>query len=445
MGRSKTCGVLFFEEKGRLLLKDLLQEIGFQVKAPRPEGFEAKSWVDVNLIIVESSLARRFGPQLSDLKQRALMQFSFLPIIVAISNSESPAPWLSSYFDDVLALPIDKTLLASRIRFWLRLQEEIAGHFRELVERSHLGFYRTTPDGRILYANPAIIKMLGFSSFEELAKRDLEKEGFEPSYPRSFFKEIIEKENQIIGLESIWLKKDGSRIWVRESARAVRDETGKILYYEGTVEDITERVKTEEAYLTVVEKSLQGMAILQEGRIVFANPALERISGYSREELLALSPAQVLEVVHPEDRAMVLENIQKRLRGEEAPSSYIFRFIHKNGETRWVRVSASRIDFRGQPAIMVFYLDVTEEKRLNERLEAIQELGKKLALIYSYQEIAETIITGAKSLLGLEDVGLYLLDSSQKKLVLAGHSPETPPGPKSFPLNARKGIVPLVA
>jgi len=58
------------------------------------------------------------------------------------------------------------------------LQEETLGHFRELVERSTIGFYRTTPDGQILYASPAIIKMLGFSSFEELARRNLEEEGF---------------------------------------------------------------------------------------------------------------------------------------------------------------------------------------------------------------------------------------------------------------------------
>lgn len=441
----KICGVLFSGKIDRLFLKDLLQQEGFQVKAPEPEEFKAANWVDVNLIIVDSFLARRFEPELRDLKQRALLRFSFLPILVVVSNSESVSEGLFSSFDDVLRLPIDKTLLASRIRLWWRLPEKIPGHFRELVERSHIGFYRTTPDGRILYVNPAIVKMLGFSSFEELVQRDLEKEGFEPSYPRSFFKEIMEKEGQVTGLESIWMKKDGSRVWIRESAQAIRDETGKILFYEGTVEDITEKVKAEEAYLTIVENSLQGMAVYQDGRIVFANPALERVTGYSRQELLSLSSSQVMEVVHPEDKALVSENIQKRLRGEDAPSIYDFRFIHKNGEVRWVRVSANRIEFQGKPAILVFYLDVTEEKRLNERLAAVQELGKKLALIYSSDEIAETIIAGAKTLLGLEDVGLYLLDSREEKLILAGHSLETPSGPKSFPLNARKGIVPFVA
>lgn len=445
MESQKTIGLLFQGELDRQLLHEFLEQQGYRVKAPKPSEFSAEDWFEVDLIIVESLLARHFELALKDLKQKALLNFSFLPIIVSISKSESISFWLSTGFDDVLNLPMDKALLSSRLLFWLRLRDETTGHFRDLIERSHVGFYRTTPDGRILYSNPALIKMLGFSSFEELAQRNLEKEGFEPSYPRNLFKEIMEREGQIIGLESIWIKKDGTKVWVRESAKAIKDESGKILYYEGTVEDITERVKAEEAYLTIVESSLQGMVILQDGRVVFANPAIERISGYSRQELLSLTPDQFRDIVHPEDRAMVLDNIQKRLRGEPAPSIYDFRFIHKNGQTRWVRVSANRIEFRHKPAILVLYLDITEEKLLAERLEAIQELGKKLALTYFPQEIAEIIVSGAKTLLGLEDVGIYLIDSSQEKLILIGHSAETPPGPKAFSLRAKKGIVPWVA
>jgi len=325
------------------------------------------------------------------------------------------------------------------------LQEETLGHFRELVERSTIGFYRTTPDGQILYASPAIIKMLGFSSFEELARRNLEEEGFEPAYPRSRFKEIMEKEGEIKGLESVWIRKDGTRLWVRESARAIKDESGKVIFYEGTVEDITDRVEAEEAYLTIVENALQGMVIIQKGRVVFANPAMEKISGYSRQELQAFTPEEIRNVVHPEDRNRVWENMQRRMKGEEVPSSYEFRFLHKNGEVRWVKIAATRINYRGEPAILASYLDVTEEKRLAERLEAIYRVGQRLALVNSYEEIARIIIPAAKEILGLDDVGLYLLDSAGEKLRLISHSPEAPPGPEIFPLNASKGIVPLVA
>ncbi len=138
-----------------------------------------------------------------------------------------------------------------------RVAEE---RFRHIFENALVGIYRTTPDGRILMANPAVIKMLGYSSFEQLAKINLEKEGFEPTYPRSFFKEEIEKDDSVRGLEYIWIKRDGTRLYVRESAVAVRDNEGKVVYYEGTVEDITERKKAEEKLMDY-QKQLRSLAL----------------------------------------------------------------------------------------------------------------------------------------------------------------------------------------
>ena len=128
---------------------------------------------------------------------------------------------------------------------WLRESEE---RFRDLFKNSVLGIYKTTPDGRILMANPALVRMLGYTSFEELSKRNLEEEGFEPAYPRSDFKELIEREGQIIGLESAWIRRDKTTLFVRENTRAIYDDAGNILCYEGTVEDITKRKKAEEAF-----------------------------------------------------------------------------------------------------------------------------------------------------------------------------------------------------
>jgi PAS domain S-box-containing protein len=126
----------------------------------------------------------------------------------------------------------------------LRESEE---RFRSLVDNATVGIYRTTPDGHILMVNPALVTMLGFGSFEELAARNLECEGFGPSYPRSVFRERIEREGQVIGLEGAWIRRDGSVIFVRESARAVRADDGRVLHYDGIVEDITTRRHTEDA------------------------------------------------------------------------------------------------------------------------------------------------------------------------------------------------------
>jgi PAS domain S-box-containing protein len=136
---------------------------------------------------------------------------------------------------------------------------DIEKRFRDIFENAVVGIYRTTPNGKILMANPALVKMLGYSTFDELKKRNLEKAGFEPSYPRSVFRQIMDKKGRVAGLESAWLRTDGRSIAVRESAVTVKDG-GKILYYEGTVEDITERKKAEEQLL-IYQKQLRSLAL----------------------------------------------------------------------------------------------------------------------------------------------------------------------------------------
>ncbi|MGK9477107.1 PAS domain-containing sensor histidine kinase [Melioribacter sp. OK-6-Me] len=129
------------------------------------------------------------------------------------------------------------------------LEEKIKEDERQLrlfYDNMFIGVYRTTPDGKILFVNPALLNMLKYNSFEELANRNLEDEGFEPGYDRTTFKAIMEKEGQIIGFVSKWKCKDNTYIWVRESAKAIYDKNGKIIYYDGTVENITKWKEAEE-------------------------------------------------------------------------------------------------------------------------------------------------------------------------------------------------------
>ncbi len=131
--------------------------------------------------------------------------------------------------------------------------------FRSIFENTIVGLYRTTPGGRILLANPALIKMMGCRSFKQLAKFNVEKNGFDPSTPRSRFKKLIKKEGRVIGLESVWRRPDGTKLFVSESAFAVKDAKGKILYYEGTAQDITKRKEAEEK-LMLYQQQLRSLA-----------------------------------------------------------------------------------------------------------------------------------------------------------------------------------------
>jgi PAS domain S-box-containing protein len=118
--------------------------------------------------------------------------------------------------------------------------------YKGVYDNMHLGIYRTTPEGQILMANPALLEMLKFDSFEDLQKRDLEIDGYCTKNLRKEFKKYIQKNKQIRGFESTWKTADGKKVYVRENAKAFYDKDGNVMYYEGTVEDITEKKKAEE-------------------------------------------------------------------------------------------------------------------------------------------------------------------------------------------------------
>lgn len=134
-----------------------------------------------------------------------------------------------------------------------------AERYRNLFVNSPLGIYRINTDGRILMANPTLIRMLGYSSFNELTSTGPKRKDYEPSYLRKKIKDRLEKEGRVRGFETKWRKPDKSIIFVRENAKAIRDSDGTLLYYEGTVEDITEQKKAEEK-IQSYQKQLRSLA-----------------------------------------------------------------------------------------------------------------------------------------------------------------------------------------
>jgi PAS domain S-box-containing protein len=123
---------------------------------------------------------------------------------------------------------------------------ESEDRFRSIFENATIGFYRTAPDSRNLLANPAILKIMGFDSFEELNNRMAPNRGYMNADDAAEFIRRMSDYGEVHGFETAWIRKDGSTVYVRESSRAVRDSNGNLLYYEGTVEDITERKQAEE-------------------------------------------------------------------------------------------------------------------------------------------------------------------------------------------------------
>ena len=127
----------------------------------------------------------------------------------------------------------------------LRKREE---RFRGVLENAMIGVYRTTPDGQILMANPALVKMLGYSDYKELAQVCVTWDSVCPKrFSRDEFLRRMEQDARVMGLDSAWKRKDGMVLFTRESAWVIRDEHRNIQYYEGTLVDITDRKAAEEA------------------------------------------------------------------------------------------------------------------------------------------------------------------------------------------------------
>lgn len=130
----------------------------------------------------------------------------------------------------------------------LRQAEE---KYRSIFENAIEGIFQTTPQGSYLSANPALARIYGYNSPEDLIIKvtDIAQQLYVNPQRRTEFMESIQKYGSVQGFESQVYRVDGSIIWVSENARAVRDASGQLLYYEGMVEDITSRKQTEEALL----------------------------------------------------------------------------------------------------------------------------------------------------------------------------------------------------
>jgi len=136
---------------------------------------------------------------------------------------------------------------------------------------------------------------------------------------------------------------------------------------------------SKERYRSVVENLNVGMMVTVDQRIAFANSAAINFLGHSLDEIL--SHPDPFDFIHPEDRAMVLERHQKRVQGENVPENYSFRVLTKRGQTKWVEVTGTRIDWKGRAGTLNFFMDITErlqaqqnQKRLELKLNRAQKM-----------------------------------------------------------------------
>jgi PAS domain S-box-containing protein len=142
-----------------------------------------------------------------------------------------------------------------------RALRESGQAYRNIIENAVEGIFQATPEGRYLSVNPAWANMCGFSSPEEMIRevRDIASQLYVNPEDRTRIKRLYDEPGFVKGFEAQFRRKDGGLIWVSITARSVRDEGGALLYYEGTIQDITKR-KRAEIKLEEYQKQLRSLA-----------------------------------------------------------------------------------------------------------------------------------------------------------------------------------------
>lgn len=250
--------------------------------------------------------------------------------------------------------------------------------YRELFENAVIGAYRTTPDGKIIDVNPAFVKMFGAKDKFEILQMKASDLYADPR-DREIFIRALEISDSISNFENRLKRLDGKEIIVREHVRAVKDPLGNVIFYEGMIEDITEQKKaeeklkeSEEKYRTLVEGSLAGTYIFQDGKFKFVSGQILSIFGFTPQEVL--NTRKILEIVHPEDRKKVIKLFTSNLKGDISKSGFQFRIIKKNGEIAWVEVLNNLINYEGKPALLGTMLDITDRIKAEQRNRIMSQL-----------------------------------------------------------------------
>ncbi|OPY38209.1 MAG: sensory histidine kinase AtoS [Methanoregula sp. PtaU1.Bin051] len=189
--------------------------------------------------------------------------------------------------------------------------------------------------------------------------------------------------------EQRFLRPDKSIGYYYSTFQGRYDDAGNLISIIGTVLDITERKKTEEAlreseqnYRLLFETASEGILVAQGDRMVYVNAAMIRLLGYP-EDVITSRP--FTDFIHPDDRELVLSRHLQRMRGEAPPTGYIFRIITQEGQEKWVRISSTRMNWSQKPASLSYLTDVTEQKKAEERLIAANR--EYIALLDQIQDV----------------------------------------------------------
>jgi diguanylate cyclase (GGDEF)-like protein/PAS domain S-box-containing protein len=247
--------------------------------------------------------------------------------------------------------------------------------YRALFQAAAEGIYRSLPQGVYVDVNPAMASIFGYDSPAQMLT-EMTRPAVESYVDREHGRRLYEQLDTVGRIEEVRsqvLRRDGRPIWISENARAVRGGNGELLFYEGTVVDITARIESQQAlqqsealYKVLVDNCRDGVFLIQRGRVVFANRALADILGYDEQELVGKA---YMEMVAPEDREAQSARRDERERGSQSVQRYEIHMLRRDGSRVLCAVHADAVQYGGDIASTGVIRDVTEERRQHAALE----------------------------------------------------------------------------
>ncbi len=256
---------------------------------------------------------------------------------------------------------------------------ETEARYHSIFENAVEGIFSITLDGRILAANPAAARMLGYGSPEELIAEVTDiRQIYIDLNRRDELIHLMQTKGVVTGFEVQIRRKDGSMIWTSANIQASRDESGRIVGFVGMGVNITERKQAEEKlrdseirYRTLFEQSPDGVLIIdpQTAAVIEFNETAHRQLGYTREEFKTL---RIFDYEAKEKLEETKAHIEKVLHEGRDDLETLHRA--KDGKLRNVMVTVKKIELSGMEVLHCIFRDITELKRIEEALRESQNL-----------------------------------------------------------------------